>query len=55
MPQEPLNHFGWLLNCCINDDASKRSGDAFSAAALLASGMVASGLTVYFAGMLHLI
>ena len=50
-----MNYFGWLLNCCINDDASKRSSEVVSAAVLFASGMVASGFTLYFAGVLNLI
>ncbi len=47
--------FGWLLNCCINDDGSTRSGEALSAAILFASGVAASGVTLYLAGALHLI
>ena len=46
--------FGWLLNICINDDG-KRSGEVLSAAVLFTSGMVASVLTLYVAGALHLI
>ena len=55
MPQEPMSIFGWLLTCCINDDTSTRSGEVLSAAVLFASGIVASGVTLYLAGMLHLI
>jgi hypothetical protein len=47
--------FGWLLNCCINDDASTRSGEALSAAVLFGSGILAGGLTLYLAGVLHFI
>jgi hypothetical protein len=54
MPQEPMSYFGWLLSCCINDDTSKQSGEALSAAVLFASGMVASVVTIYVVGMFHL-
>jgi hypothetical protein len=56
MPQEPLRFFGWLMNCCVSDDRSSLSNrETFSATILFASGMAAGGLTLYLAGLLHLI
>jgi hypothetical protein len=54
MPPEPMNFFGWLMNCCISDDRGP-SGQILSEAAVFASGMVASGITLYLAGLYHLI
>jgi len=55
MPQEPMNFFGWLMTCCVSDDRGPASKDVASAAVVFASGMVASALTLYFAGLYHLI
>lgn len=54
MPQEPMNYFGWLLNCCVSDD-NGASSEMLSTALVFASGMVASLFTLYVAGLLHLI
>jgi hypothetical protein len=55
MPQEPMSFFGWLMNCCVSDDRPSASREALSAAVVLASGMATSGLTLYLAGLFHLI
>jgi hypothetical protein len=55
MPQEPAAYFGWLMNCCVSDNRSGALRDGLSAALLFASGMAASGLTIYVAGLLHAI
>ena len=55
MPQEPMSFFGWLMACCVSDEDGSRTRDTLSAALVFASGMVASGITLYLAGMLHLI
>jgi hypothetical protein len=55
MPQEPLSFFGWLMNCCVSDERRQVSRDTLSAAVVFASGMAASGLTLYLAGLYHLI
>ncbi len=55
MPQEPMNFFGWLMNCCVSDDRSSLSGRMLSEVAVFASGMAASGITLYLAGLYHLI
>jgi hypothetical protein len=55
MPQEPMSFFGWLMNLCVNDDAAHSPGKALSEAVIFASGMAASGMTLYLAGLYHLI
>jgi len=55
MPQEPMSFFGWLMNCCVSDERTQASRDVLSTAVVFASGMVASGLTLYLAGLYHLI
>ncbi|HUI01798.1 MAG TPA: hypothetical protein VLU99_08335 [Nitrososphaerales archaeon] len=55
MPQEPMSLFGWLMGCCVSEDGPSRSKDAVSAAVVFASGVVASGVTMYLAGLAHLI
>jgi hypothetical protein len=55
MPQEPMSFFGWLMNCCVSDERRQVSRDTLSAAVVFASGMAASGLTLYLAGLYHLI
>jgi hypothetical protein len=55
MPQEPMSFFGWLMNCCVSDERAQTSKDRLSAAVVFASGMAASGLTLYLAGLYHLI
>jgi len=55
MPQEPMSFFGWLMTCCVSDERATSSREVFSAALVFASGMAASGLTMYLAGALHLI
>jgi hypothetical protein len=55
MPQEPMSFFGWLMTCCVSDERRQTSQDLASAAVVFASGMVASGLTLYLAGLYHLI
>jgi hypothetical protein len=50
-----MSFFGWLMNCCVSDERRRVSRDTLSAAAVFASGMVASGLTLYLAGLYHLI
>jgi hypothetical protein len=55
MPQEPLNFFGWLMNCCVSDERVRASRETLSTALVFASGMAASGLTLYLAGFFHLI
>ncbi len=54
MPQEPMSYFGWLMNCCVSDERSS-AGERLTAALVFASGMAASGLTLYLAGLLHII
>ncbi len=55
MPQEPMSFFGWLMNCCVSDERSVASREMLSTAVVFVSGMAASGLTLYFAGLFHLI
>jgi hypothetical protein len=55
MPQEPLSFFGWLMNCCVSDERAATSRETLSTAVVFASGMAASGLTLYLAGLFHLI
>ena len=55
MPQEPMSFFGWLMNLCVSDDVGRSSGKTLSEAVIFASGMAASGVTLYFAGLYHLI
>jgi hypothetical protein len=55
MPQEPMSFFGWLMSCCVSDERRQASREALSTAVVFASGMAASGLTLYFAGLYHLI
>ena len=55
MPQEPMAFFGWLMNCCVSDKQAADLGERVTAALVFASGMVASGLTLYLAGLYHLI
>ena len=55
MPQEPMSFFGWLLNCCVSDERRQASKETLSTAVVFASGMAASGVTLYLAGLYHLI
>jgi hypothetical protein len=55
MAQEPMSFFGWLMNCCVSDERRQVSRDTLSAAVVFASGMAASGITLYLAGLYHLI
>ncbi|MGH9918918.1 MAG: hypothetical protein ACRD6W_08640 [Nitrososphaerales archaeon] len=55
MPQEPMSFFGWLMSCCVSDERAQASRDVVSTAVVFASGMLASGLTLYLAGLYHLI
>jgi hypothetical protein len=55
MPQEPMSYFGWLMGCCVSDERAQASREKLSAAVVFASGMAASGLTLYLAGLYHLI
>jgi hypothetical protein len=50
-----MSFFGWLMGCCVSDERASSSREALSAAVLLASGMAASGLTLYLASLLHLV
>jgi len=50
-----MNFFGWLMSLCVSDDPSRSPGRSLSEAVLFASGMAAGGLTLYFAGLYHLI
>jgi hypothetical protein len=50
-----MSFFGWLMNCCVSDERRQVSRDTLSAAVVFASGMAASGLTLYLAGLYHLI
>jgi hypothetical protein len=54
MSQEPMSFFGWLMSCCVSDERAG-SRETLSAVLVLASGMVASGFTLYVAGLLHLV
>jgi hypothetical protein len=54
MPQEPMSFFGWLMNCCVSDERAA-SRETLSTAVVFVSGMAASGLTLYLAGLFHLI
>ena len=49
-----MSFFGWLMNCCVSDE-TRASGQLLSTAVVFASGMAASGLTLYLAGLYHLI
>lgn len=55
MSRGPTSVFGWLMACCVSDESGPARGDLFSAAVLFASGMAASGLTLYLGGLLHLV
>jgi hypothetical protein len=55
MPEEPMGVFGWLMGCCVSDDHAAPAREFLSAAVVFASGIAASGLTLYLAGLLHLI
>jgi hypothetical protein len=55
MPQGPMGLFGWLMNVCVSEDRAARSRDALSEAVVFASGVGASMLTFYFAGLYHII
>ncbi len=50
-----MSFFGWLMNCCVSDDSTRPSDLLASEAVLFASGMAASAITLYFAGLYHLI
>lgn len=54
MAQDPTSFFGWLMSCCVSDE-SRRSRETLSMAIVFASGMLASGLTLYVAGLFHLL
>lgn len=49
-----MSFFGWLMNCCVSDERGTRS-ELLSTALVFASGMAASGFTLYVAGLLHLV
>jgi len=49
-----MSFFGWLMNLCVSDDALS-PGQTLSEAIIFASGMAASGVTLYLAGLYHLI
>jgi hypothetical protein len=55
MPQEPMSFFGWLMNCCVSDEPPSAARQRLSAAVVFVSGMAASGLTLYIAGLYHLV
>jgi hypothetical protein len=50
-----MGYFGWLLSCCVSDDRRALSGDLASAAFVFASGVITSALTLYLAGLLHVL
>lgn len=50
-----MNFFGWLMSCCVNDEPGKVSREALSTALVFASGMAASGITLYLVAAFHLI
>lgn len=54
MAPDPTNFFGWLMSCCVSDERGT-SRETLSVALVFASGMLASGLTLYVAGLLHLL
>jgi len=54
MPQEPMSFFGWLMSCCVSDEKIRSTRDMLSATLVFASGMAASGVTLYLAGLFHL-
>lgn len=54
MPEGPMGYFGWLMSCCVSEERAA-SREVLSAALVFASGMAASGATLYLAGLLHLI
>jgi hypothetical protein len=49
-----MAEFGSLLSCCVSDEASSGARVA-SAVIFFASGMAASGLTLYLASLLHVL
>jgi len=49
-----MSFFGWLMNYCVSDDRAHASRETLSTAVVFASGMAASGLTLYLAGAYHL-
>ena len=49
-----MSLFGWLMSCCVSDERSS-SRETLSTVLVFASGMLASGFTLYIAGLLHLI
>ena len=50
-----MSLFAWLMNCCVSDERKSATGDRLSAALVFASGMAAGGLTLYLAGLIHII
>ncbi len=50
-----MNFFGWLMGCCVSDDRIGSPGQLLSEALVFASGVAASGVTLYLAGLYHLI
>jgi len=50
-----MSFFGWLMNYCVSDERAAAIGERLTAALIFASGMAASGLTLYFAGLYHLV
>jgi len=50
-----MSFFGWLMNCCVSDERGAVLGERLTAALIFASGMAASGLTLYVAGFYHLV
>jgi len=55
MPKGPMSLFGWLMGCCVSDERVQTSREKLSAAVVFASGMAASGVTLYLAGLYHII
>jgi hypothetical protein len=56
MPQEPMSFFGWLMNCCVSEDGKgSPTRLALSEALVFASGTATGLVTIYLAGLFHLI
>ena len=49
-----MSLFAWLMNCCVSDER-ETSREVLSTALVFASGLAASGLTLYVGSLLHLI
>lgn len=50
-----MGYFGWLMSCCVSDERSAATKELLSTTLVFASGMAASGLTLYLAGLLHIV